>query len=343
MLLPRFKIIAILRLASFVNKTSSNKSEFSAFFETVFSEKNAMPRSPVRRVLSFLLAFFALLSMVFASGCTAYNRNSEGLRLYNQARYNEALNAFQSALQNEPGNQDTLYNLAATYHQVGRATQSSNPAYAQQQWDLAEQHYKQCLTQDPNHTAAYRGLAVLFMERQQPDPAFRLLFAWADYNRTSPEPRIELARLYQEFAQFYIFQRRFDDAQVCQNHAVERLQEALTCEPDNFRALRALGFIFEQSGDIQSALAYYRRSLESNRSQRDLADRVDVLSRGGVPPVTSFPGAAAGTGSYPVFSLDQATHSSSGGAAVYPSTVPPSSLEGGSVTRMGSTFSPSVF
>ncbi len=283
----------------------------------------------------------SVLALLLGS-CTAYNRTADGLRFYNQARYSEAVSAFQTALQNEPMNQDTIYNLAATYHQMGRAAlSSSNSAYAQQQFDLAEQNYKQCLTQDPNHTAAYRGLAVLYMERQQPDPAFRLLIAWADYNKAAPEPRIELARLYQEFAQYYVFQGRLEDAGVCQNHAVERLQEALACDPTNFRALRALGYVREQSGDIQGALADYRRSLESNRSQRDLEERIAILSRGGTPPVMPFPGAS--NPNYPINVVDSFSPTQPG-ATPYPgSQVGASVYDGGSTTRVGSTFSRSAF
>lgn len=273
------------------------------------------------------LIVWGLLPLFF-SACTSYSRNAEGLRYYGQARYTEAINSFQTALQAEPMNQDTYYNLAATYHQMGRtALHSTNPAYAQQQYDMAEQNYKYCLERDPNHTAAYRGLAVLYMERQQPNPAFQLLENWSKQNTAAPEPCIELARLYQEFAQYYVIQGRLEDAKGCQELAVEKLQEALGRDPNNFRALRALGYVREQGGDIQGALSDYRRSLESNRSQKDLEQRISILSQGGVPPATTFPGAST----YPGATSNIASGT---GATVY---------NGGSTTRVGSTLSRSPF
>lgn len=242
-----------------------------------------------------------ILFSVFCCGCTSYNRTSEGLRYFGQAQYDQAMSAFQAALNSNPENPDAYYNIAATYHQSAKVyLQTGQVAVSQQHYDEADKYYRLCLSKDSNHTAAYRGLAVLFMERQNPEAAFQLLVAWEDMNLVAPEPKIELARLYQEYAQICQIQGRTDVAQNCMNAALTKLQQVLSVDPNNFRALRAMGYLREQSGDIVNAIADYRRSLQSNPAQKDLSDRITALESGAgynsVPYVPGTTGSISGSG-----------------------------------------------
>lgn len=248
-----------------------------------------------RNIPIFVLLFGVL------SGCTSYNKNSEGLRYFGQGRYDQAMLAFQAALNAEPNNPDTYYNIAATYHQSAKVSlQTAQVAVAQQQYDEADKYYRLCLSKDANHTAAYRGLSVLYMERQQPDAAYNLLSAWTQTNPVSPEPKIELARYYQEFAQICVQQGKTGDAQNCQDATVRLLQQVLASDPNNFRALRAMGYLREQSGDIVNAIADYRRSLQSNPAQKDLESRIAFLEQGGgyTAPISYVPTTSAGATVY---------------------------------------------
>lgn len=208
--------------------------------------------------------------LLVASGCNNINSqalNSEGVRLYQQGNYQQASVRFQEAISHDPQGANGYYNLAASLHKAG--LMYNRPADVRQ----AEVYYNQCLERDPNHSECYRGLAVLLTETGRQEEAFRLLSSWTAASPERPEPHIELARLYEEAA-------RPEDAKAS-------LIAALTVDPNNARALTALGRLRDQSGDHQQALANYQRSLEINRFQPDVQARVATLhaANGGVPTV----------------------------------------------------------
>jgi tetratricopeptide (TPR) repeat protein len=222
----------------------------------------------------------ASLLTLLLLGCATQNYNTEGVRYYGQAQYDAAIMSFQSALRGNPNDPNTLYNIAATYHQSARTSlRSGNTAAALQQYEQADQYYQLCLARDPNYGSAYRGLVALYMDCQHADAAFQLLINWNNANPVSAEPKLELARLYQEFAQISMIQGRTEVAQQCRDVAERYLQQVLAVEPTNYRALRAWGFLKEQNGDIAGAVFEYQRSLQANSQQKDLADRVATLTK----------------------------------------------------------------
>jgi len=183
--------------------------------------------------------------------------NAEGVRLFQQSRYDEALQKFQKAIYVNPKDADGYYNLAATYHRLGVLNQ--RPSDLKQ----AEHYYHMCLDQNPDHRECYRGLAVLLVEQGRGEEAFRLLKGWADRRPDLADPKIELARLYEEFG----------DRETAKDYLVS----ALGVEPSNARALAALGRLRELSGDTLQALADYQRSLEADRFQEGVQQRVAAL------------------------------------------------------------------
>jgi tetratricopeptide (TPR) repeat protein len=136
--------------------------------------------------------------------------------------------------------------------------------------DQAETYYNLCLDRNPNHTACYRGLAVLLIEQGRRDDAFRLVERWVQREPNLPDAKIELARLNEESGN--------------RAAAKEHLLEALAVQPNNARALAALGKIREDSGDSAQALANYQRSLWYDGRQPQLASRVSALQSSCVPP-----------------------------------------------------------
>jgi tetratricopeptide (TPR) repeat protein len=227
------------------------------------------------------LRWLALLLLFLFVGCVSRNKTSEGVRYYGQAQYDSALLAFQEANKANPNNSDTEYNIAATYHQAARvALQSGQLAAAQQNYDQAVQYYQLCLNKSPNYTDAYRGLATLYLDCKNPDAAFQILLNWVNANPVAPEPKIELARLYQEFGQICQMQGRGEVAKDCQASARKMLETVLLTDSSNYRALRALGFLKEQTGDIAGAVSDYQRSLQANPSQKDLQNRITQLTAG---------------------------------------------------------------
>lgn len=215
--------------------------------------------------------------LALATGCSnfaAQGRNAEGVRLYQQGRYQEALRQFQEATYTDPTQCDGYYNLAATYHRLGLLESR------QSDLDQAESYYNQCLDRHPNHCECYRGLAVLLAEQGRNDEAFRLMEGWADRQSGSADAKIELARLFQEYG----------DRPAAKEHLIEALQ----VEPDNPRALAALGKIREDLGEPEQALVNYQRSLWHDRFQPQVASRIAAL-RSSTSPSMSITGPDNGT------------------------------------------------
>lgn len=218
-------------------------------------------------VNSTVLRVVPLWGLVAFAGCgwMGRNDNTEGVRLYQQGNYLGAVNHFQQALAQQPGNPDCFYNLGATYHQ--QAKLFGRPADMQ----TAEQYYHLCLARDPNHEACQRALAVLLVEEKRGNEAVAQLEGWAQRQPNDPDPQIELARLCQEHG----------DIRAAENHLVD----ALAIDPNNPRALVALGQLREASGDSGQALANYSRALSVDGQQPAVAAKVAALNgaaQGGV-------------------------------------------------------------
>jgi tetratricopeptide (TPR) repeat protein len=132
------------------------------------------------------------------------------------------------------------------------------------------------LQRNPLHADCHRGLAVLLVERDRQAEAYKLLETWVMNSPTSATARIELARLYDESGQL--------------DKAKDLLVEAVQSEPNNAKALAALGKVREQLGDTAQAMANYERSLSLNQYQPQLAQRVASIRASVAPPPATPPG-----------------------------------------------------
>jgi tetratricopeptide (TPR) repeat protein len=195
------------------------------------------------------------------TGCqwASSGQNSAGARLYEQGQYSAALQNFQKVVASDPTNADGYYNLAATNHRLGLQRRDSA------QLAQAESLYNQCLDYSPNHVECHRGLAVLLVDTGRPDRAFALLKNWAAKTPQFAEPRIELARLYEEIRQ--------------PATALKYLEDAVQQDPNNSRAWVALGRLREQSGDLGQALQNYQRSLALGGGGPMVNERVAAINR----------------------------------------------------------------
>lgn len=202
------------------------------------------------------LLFFCIL---VATGCnySANKQNALGRNSYLNGQFSQAINQFQQALNADPRNSDALYNLGATYYTLGK--QSRNNQYITQ----SEQLFRQAITNNDLHVEAHRSLAALLIETGRRQHAFDLLTTWRQRHPESAEPLIELASLYQEFGN--------------RDQATNLLADALQVDGTNTRALKAMGFVREQQGQLNLALDNYLRSYQLDARQTDVATRINAL------------------------------------------------------------------
>jgi Flp pilus assembly protein TadD len=116
-----------------------------------------------------ILAGLFLSTTAGCGGMAAQGLNAEGVRLYDQAQHHEAIQRFENAISSNPNNADAYYNLAAVYHRMGVVNR--DPSLVAQ----AEHYYNQCLDRREDHQPCYRGLAVLLVEQERSEEAFRLI------------------------------------------------------------------------------------------------------------------------------------------------------------------------
>ena len=195
-----------------------------------------------------------------AGGCnmTTNGNNASGVRLYQQARYHEAMQRFQTAMSADPTNADAYYNMGASYHQLAKRTDRN--MYVE-----AENLYNQCLDRNTNHPDCRRALAVLLVETERRDKAFTMLERWAVESPTSADARIELARLYEEFGD--------------NDTATRHLVAAVEIDRTNHRGWKALAHQRELAGDYAQAMANYQHALALNPFQPEVTQRVAQLQQ----------------------------------------------------------------
>lgn len=216
-------------------------------------QSDPLPRIPLPGLLVSAIALAAC-----GCGSLARNDNAEGVKLYQQGNYLGAVNCFQEALTRQPGNPDCFYNLGATYHQQAKLFRRTDDL------QTAEQYYHLCLARNPDHAACQRALAVLLVEENRRDEAVAQLQAWATRQPGNPVPQIELARLCQEHG----------DVRMAENHLID----ALAIDPNNTRALVALGGLREKTGESSQALVNYSRALSIDPQQPAVSARVASLN-----------------------------------------------------------------
>jgi tetratricopeptide (TPR) repeat protein len=214
--------------------------------------------SPARfKITKFSACCIAFALMTCGCNLGAQHRNVAGRQAYENGQSAAAINQFQQAMNLNPRNADAYYNLGASYYSLGK--QQKNQQWIQQ----AEQLYRQAIALDDRHTEAHRGLASLLIESGQEKFAFDLMNDWKNRYANSPEPVIELARLYQEYGD--------------NRRATDLLADALRLDGQSVRALKAMGHIREVQGQTHLALDNYLRVLQLDGQQTDVAARVASL------------------------------------------------------------------
>lgn len=203
-----------------------------------------------------------MVLIVVSSGCrfAANRQNSIGRQAYESGQLAQAVNRFQQALNLDPNNSDAYYNLASSYYQMGKQAKNS-------QWvNQAEQLFRQSIAINDQNSNAHRALAGLLIESDRQQSAFDLVDDWRRRHPTSAEPLIEIACLYQEYGD--------------NRRATDFLSDAVRLDPQNIRALSALGHVREAQGQLNLALENYNRAYQLDNRQIEVARRIqDISSR----------------------------------------------------------------
>lgn len=202
----------------------------------------------------------ACLCLVGYTGCTSTaGNNASAIRNYQSGNYQQAIQSFQSSLASNPNDANTYYNLAATYYAMGK--QRGDQSLLSQ----AEGLYHQCLDLSPDHTDCHRGLAALLVDTNRSESAFTLLRRWSERSPQIANPRVELARLYEEFGDRTSARRHLTDAiQIDQRHP---------------RAWTALANLREHEGQLAQALSDYQQAYSLNGGQPEIANRIASLQQ----------------------------------------------------------------
>ncbi len=216
-------------------------------------------RSVTGRILfvSYITCLSAACMWVTGCNVGANRANRVGCREYNSGQYAQAINEFQRALTLNPNNADAYYNLGSSYYALGK--QSNNSQWVSQ----AENLFRQSISLNDQHASAHRALASLLLETKRESYAFDLMNTWRNRYPQSPEPLIEIARLYQEYGD--------------NRRATDYLADALRLDSDNTRALKAMGHVRETQGQLNLALENYSRVLQLDSCQVDVAQRVSEI------------------------------------------------------------------
>jgi tetratricopeptide (TPR) repeat protein len=219
-----------------------------------------------RSLISRLCSLTLLVVAVALAGCNmaSTNSNLSGVTAFQQGNYQVADNYFRQAIQNDPANADAYYNLGANFHRMAKL--QNRPIDYQQ----AESYYQQCLARNPNHADCYRGLAVLLAEQNRGQEAIAMVQRWGQISPQSSAPYIELARLNDEFGN--------------KGAAQDALVQAIRNDPNNARALAALGKLREEAGDYAQATLNYQRALASNPNMPAVQQRVAALQQSMISP-----------------------------------------------------------
>jgi tetratricopeptide (TPR) repeat protein len=209
------------------------------------------------RILGAITAGMVIASLMSGCNLGVKQHNIAGRQAFETGQVTNAINEFQQAVQLDPRNADAHYNLGASYYALGKQSKD------EQAMKKAEPLYRQAIALNDQHVEAHRGLAAMLIETNQEQYAFDLMNAWKNRYPNSPEPVIELARLYQEYGD--------------SRRATDLLADALRLDNQNVRALKAMGHIRETQGQTHLALDNYLRVLQIDNSETAVAQRVATL------------------------------------------------------------------
>ena len=220
------------------------------------------------RVLALLAAGLMLFSTTGCEKLRARDQLNKGVLAYKNAKYEEAINHFQQAVQLDP----TLLN-ARLYLATAFAQQYIPGADAPDNNKMAEQaidQYKEVLQRDPKNVNSVKGIAYLYLQMKQFDKAKEFYRKATELDPNDPEPYYSVAVI--DWTQTY--QPRMEeraklglkseeplkDKKVCAalkeknasniQEGIDNLNKALQLRPDYDDAMAYMNLMYRERADV---------------------------------------------------------------------------------------------
>ena len=202
-----------------------------------------------------------LVMLISFGGCVSTNDerwrliNDDGLQLFAKGNYTDALDSFDYALTFRPNDPVLIYNAAQCHDRLGGVKK-------------AEELYAYCLQLDAKHGDARLAIVALKYRTNRVAEANQQIQDWLRLEPENADPYVADAwRLRQEKA--------LPQANV-------RLQQALSLDKHNRRALTELAILYELQGTPDRAYVLYERILQREPHQIEIAERLEQLKAKGV-------------------------------------------------------------
>jgi TPR repeat protein len=186
-----------------------------------------------------------------------------GVQSYKNARYEEAIEHFKTAVSLDPSLLNARIYLATAYAQqyVPGAETPDNKRYA----DQAIEEYKKVLAVDPTNVNSVKGIAYLYLQQKQFEDAKRYYFKAVQIDPNDPEDYYAVAFI--DWTQAYKF--RQDERNKLGMKATDALKDKKVCE-----AVKA-----HNSAPVEEGIGLLSKALQLRQDYDDAMAYMNLMYR----------------------------------------------------------------
>jgi tetratricopeptide (TPR) repeat protein len=213
--------------------------------------------------------------MLMAAGCDklrARDQLNKGVQSYKNARYEEAIDHFKNAVQEDPSLINARLYLATAYAQqyIPGVDSPDNVKFGEQ----AIEEYKNVLQRDPKNVNSVKGIAYLYLQMKKFDDAKEYYKKAIELDPNDPEAYYSVAvidwtQAYKDAADAKSAEgMKVDDDitgkksdKLCQqlktkndprvNEGIDLLKKALELRPDYDDAMAYMNLLYRRKGDVE--------------------------------------------------------------------------------------------
>ncbi len=200
-----------------------------------------MERAGKFRLIAFrglVLAALAMATLLAGASETPESAEAHyqrGVALAAQGQFDEAITAFQQALQLKPNYPEALKELGTAFWRKG-------------QLDDALASYRKAVEQRPTYAEAIHNIGLVLADKNQFDEAIT-------YYQKAIALKPDLAVAHSNLGSALAAKGQFDEA-------IAACRRAIELKPDFLEALNNLGSVLQMNGEFDDAIAVYRKALQ---------------------------------------------------------------------------------